>query len=94
MAQGAPNNPRVFDERDQLEHLATFWTLRGLSGRDLTCSTYRVATGIELRAEYGPEDIVSTKLCRNADADEQIAATADAWRLTLIAKGFREIVKV
>jgi hypothetical protein len=47
-----------------------------------------------LRAEYGPEDILSTKLCRDDDAEAQIAATADAWRLTLIAKGFREIVKV
>jgi hypothetical protein len=56
--------------------------LRGPSGRDLTCSAYRVATGIELRAEYGPNDIVSTKLCRDDDADEQIATTADAWRFT------------
>jgi hypothetical protein len=77
-----------------LEHLATFWTLRGPSGRDLTCAAYRVATGLELRAEYGPEDILSTKLCRDDDADEQIAATADAWRLTLIGKGFREIAKL
>jgi hypothetical protein len=48
----------------------------------------------ELRAEYGAEDIVSTKLCRDDEADKQIAATGDAWRLTLIAKGFREIVNV
>jgi hypothetical protein len=33
-------------------------------------------------------------LCRDDDAEAQIAATADAWWLTLIAKGFREIVKV
>jgi len=71
------------------EHLATFWTLRGPSGRDLTCAAYRVATGIELRAEYGPNDTVSTKLCRDTDADEQIAATADAWRLTLIGNVVR-----
>ena len=31
------------------EHVATFWTLRG-AGRDITCSAYRVATGLELRA--------------------------------------------
>jgi hypothetical protein len=53
-----------------------------------------VATGLELRAEYSPDDIVATTLCHDEDSDEQIAATADAWRLTLIAKGFREIVKV
>jgi hypothetical protein len=75
------------------EHLTRFWTLRGESGRDLTCSAYRVATGLELRAEYGANDIVSTILCRDENSGEQIAATADAWRFTLLQKGFREIVK-
>jgi hypothetical protein len=61
------------------EYLAIFWTLRGPSGRGLRCAAYRVATGVELRAEYRPEDIVSTKPCRDDDADEQIAATAVAY---------------
>jgi hypothetical protein len=89
-----PPGPKKYEPT--LDHLATFWTLRGPTGRDLTWSAYRVATGLELRAEHGPEDIVSTstKLCRDDDADEQIAAMADAWRLTLIEKGFREIAKL
>ena len=81
-----PREPRI-------EHLTTFWTVRGPSNRDLTCSAYRVQTGLELRVEYGPQDIVASQLFRGRDADEQLAEKADAGRLTLIAKGFREIAK-
>ena len=76
----------------RIEHLATFWTVRGPSNRDLTCSAYRVQTGLELRVEYGPEDIVASHLFRRRDA-EQLAEKADVGRLTLIARGFREIAK-
>jgi len=79
-----PHEPRI-------EHLATFWTVRGPSNRDLTCSSYRVQTGLELRVEYSPQDIVASHLFRGRDADEQLAEKADAGRLTLIATGFREI---
>lgn len=51
----------------QSEHVVTLWTLHGSSGRDLTCSAYRVATGLELRCEYGPDDVVATKLFRGPD---------------------------
>jgi hypothetical protein len=80
-----PPEPRI-------EHFATFWTMRGPSNRDLTCSAYRVQTGLELRVEYGPEDIVASHLFRGRDADE-LAEKADAGRLTLMATGFREIAK-
>ena len=79
-----PHEPRI-------EHLGTFWTVRGPSNRDLTCSAYRVQTGFELRVEYSPQDIVASQLIRGRDADEQLAEKADAGRLTLIARGFREI---
>jgi hypothetical protein len=81
-----PHQPRI-------EHLATFWTVRGPSNRDLTCSAYRVRTGLELRVEYSPEDIVASHLFRGSDADEQLAEKAHAGRLTLIATGFREIAR-
>ena len=73
------------------EHLATFWTLRGPSERNLTCSAFRVGTGLELRTEYERGDIVATELFRSESADERLAERADAWRLTLLTKGFREI---
>ena len=74
----------------RIEHLATLWTVRGPSNRDLTCCAYRVQTGLELRIEYSPEDIVASQLFQGRDA-EQLAEKADVGRLTLIAKGFREI---
>jgi hypothetical protein len=73
--------------------LATFWTLRGISGRDLTRSAYRIETGLELRVEYGPQDIVASELFRGTDADERLAEKADIGRRTLLAQGFREIAK-
>ena len=74
-----------------LEHVCRFWTLRGPSGRDITCSAYRADTGLELRTEYGPEDMVASQLFRGTDADERLAEAADRWRRALIAKGFHEI---
>lgn len=62
--------------------------MRGPSGRDVTCAASRVESGLELRVAYGPEDIVATELFRGVDADEWLAEKADAWRVTLIAKGF------
>ena len=87
---GPPGQPRD----PQSEHLATFWTLRGPSERDLVCAAYRVETGLELRATYEPGDIVATELFRGDDADERLAEKADTWRLTLLGKGFREIARL
>jgi hypothetical protein len=55
------------------EHLATFWTLRGPSERNLTCSAFRVVTGLELRTECERGDIVATELFRGDGADERLA---------------------
>ena len=82
-----------YRDEPRLEHLATFWTVRGPSNRDLTCSAYRIRTGLELRVEYGPEDVVASRLFQGRDADERLAENADAGRLTLIASGFREIAR-
>jgi hypothetical protein len=85
--------PSSLPRDPQSEHLATFWTLRGPTGRDLTCSAYRVETGLELRVEYGSENIVASELLRGGDADERLAEKADIGRRTLLAKGFREIAR-
>jgi hypothetical protein len=74
-----------------LDPVCRFWTVRGPSGRDVTCSAYRTDTGLELRTEYGPADIIASQLFRGAEAGEQLAETADRWRGALIAKGFHEI---
>lgn len=59
----------------------------------MTCAAYKVDSGLELRAGYGPEEIVATELFRGVEADERLAERADAWRLTLMAKGFGEIAR-
>lgn len=86
--------PRMKPEAaPQMEFICEFWTLRGATGRDISCSAFRVATGLELRAGYSAEAIISTKLFRGVDADEQMATAADAWRRILIEKGLKEIAK-
>jgi hypothetical protein len=44
-----------------------------------------------LRIEYGPEDIVASRLFRGRHANERLCEKADVGRLTLMATGFREI---
>jgi hypothetical protein len=85
--------PRVVKREPKVEYVVTFWTLRGVTGRDVTCSAYRTETGLELRTEYSPGELIASPLFRGLDADECVAERADAWRLTLIAKGFHEIAK-
>jgi hypothetical protein len=69
-------------------HRATFFQVGGVSGRPLTCAAYEVETGLELRLSYG-EDVMRSELFRGADRDERLAATADEWRLALLAKAIR-----
>jgi hypothetical protein len=70
-------------------HRATFFTVIGPSGRPLTCAAFDVDTGLELRLSYADDDVMRSELFRSVDADEQLVAKADAWRLTLLQKGFR-----
>ena len=63
----------------RIEHLATYWKVRGPSNRDLTCSAYKVQTGLELRVEYGPEDIVASWWAVTSEAGAYVPAdTADS----------------
>jgi hypothetical protein len=82
------------DIAPESEHIATFWTLRGVTDRDYTCAAYRVQTGLELRVGYSDEDLTATQLFRGADAEERLAEAADTWRLRLLGKGSREIAEV
>ena len=82
------------DEEPRLRHVCDFWTVRGPSNRDLTCAAFQVESGLELRTSYGGEmGLVASQLFRGPDADERLAETADNWRRTLLAKGFREMAR-
>jgi hypothetical protein len=54
------------EPQSQLECICSFWTARGASGRDITCSAYQNEFGLELRVEYGPEELVTSELFRGS----------------------------
>jgi len=62
-------------------------SVRASCGRALECGVYAVATGVELRTGYSPDDIVRTQLLPTLEAARALAA---AWRQALIEKGFEE----
>jgi hypothetical protein len=68
---------------------ATLFHMVGPSGRPLTCASFEVETGLELRLSYG-DDVMRWQLFRGVDRDERLAEAANAWRLALVQKGFVE----
>jgi len=72
------------------EHLCDFWVLRGPGNRTVTCGVYRVANGLELRTSYGENETIAAQLFTGPDVNERVAATADEWRVNLIAQRFNE----
>jgi hypothetical protein len=74
-----------------IQPVATFWVVRGPSGRALMCCAYQVATGLELRTEYDPDDVIGSECFRGIDADVRVVETAQAWLQTVLATGFQQI---
>ena len=73
------------------QHLCDFWALRGPDSRKVTCSVYRVATGLELRTRYGETQILETQLFpRGPDVIERVVETADEWRANMLSRRFTE----
>ena len=70
--------------------VATLFHAVGTSGRLLTCAAFDTEFGLELRLSYG-NDLMRSELFRGVDRDERSAAAAEAWRLALLEKGFREV---
>jgi hypothetical protein len=71
-------------------YIETFFSVIGPTGRPLTCASYEVETGIELRLSYAADDTMRSELFRGVDRDERLAATADVWRRALLKKRFTE----
>jgi hypothetical protein len=73
------------------DHVATFFTVTGATGRPLTCAAYEVVTGLELRLAYEDNgDLMRSQLFRDVDRDERAAEMADGCAKLLIEKGFSE----
>jgi hypothetical protein len=47
--------------------------------------------GVELRVEFGPEELTASELFRGVDVDERLVEKADVLRRRLLAKGFHQI---
>jgi hypothetical protein len=70
---------------------ATFFTVIGPSGQPLTCATFDVETGLEVRLFYEPDDVQRSQLFRGPLREDAAATVADQWRLALLRKGFTEV---
>ncbi len=75
----------------RLERVEVSWRMRSLqkATRFLECGIYRTDTGLEVRAGYGLEDLLHTRLCATI---EDARDCAEKLRQTVIAKGgFEEL---
>lgn len=69
--------------------LETAWMMKGPSGRILDCGIYRIATGLEVRCGYGPDDLLRSHLTRELGTARDVA---QEWRQAVLAKGgFTEV---
>jgi hypothetical protein len=82
---GKPGTPETPDER----HVATLWSMRGPTGKPITCEIWQVATGLEVRAMRAGE-LYRSQLCRGPVPRDEAIAVANSWRRVLSAKGFSE----
>jgi hypothetical protein len=91
---GNPTQPN----ESGLELVETCWRLRSReeAGRILECAIYATAIGLELRAGYGPDDLLMSQAFvdgANAEsADQRARAVAEQWRKQVIAtQGFEQL---
>jgi hypothetical protein len=81
-----------------LELVETCWRLRSREKADrvLECAIYASAIGLELRAGYGPDDLLKSQMFvdgTNAEsADLRARAVAEQWRKQVMAsQGFEQL---
>jgi len=80
------------------ELVETCWRVRSRlkADRVLECAIYATAMGLELRAGYGPDDLLKSQLfvdVANAEsADRRARAVAEQWRKQAMAtQGFEQL---
>ena len=66
------------------------WRLRLVrTGRVLSCGLYRTTAGLELRCDYGGDDLIRSQVASDLGTAGELAAT---WKMTALAKaGFLEL---
>jgi len=80
------------------ELVETCWRMRNRQQADrvLECAIYATAMGLELRAGYGPDDLLKSQLfveAANAEsADLRARAVAEQWRKQVMTtQGFEQL---
>ena len=80
------------------ELVETCWRLRSREKADrvLECAIYATAIGLELRAGYGPDDLLKSQMFVDAanveSADLRARAVAEQWRKQVMAsQGFEQL---
>jgi hypothetical protein len=81
-----------------LELVETCWRMRSREKADrvLECAIYVTAMGLELRAGYGPDDLMKSQLFvdgpNTESADRRARAVAEQWRKQVITTlGFEQL---
>jgi hypothetical protein len=81
-----------------LERVETCWRLRSRENADrvLECAIYATAIGLELRADYGPDDLLKSQVFVDGanveSADRRARMVAEQWLKQLIATpGFEQL---
>ena len=73
----------------QLDLLRLFWRLQALSGKTLTCGLYQTAAGLEVRCDYGADDLIRSQFTPDI---ARANATAEAWKTRALSRaGFVEL---
>jgi hypothetical protein len=80
--------PRALRE-SRLELLETCWRFIGPSKKVFECGIYRTDAGLEVRAGYGPDDLLRSQFVIEIGAAREIAGE---WRQAVADKGgFEEV---
>ena len=72
----------------RLELVESYWRFQGPNGRTFECGIYRTDVGLELRAGYGPADLIRSQFAIEMGAARAIDAE---WKQAVIGKGFHEL---
>ncbi len=72
----------------QLDLRMVYWRMTSPSGKTLTCALYRTAAGLEVRCDYGGDDLIRSQFARDLETAGDLAAT---WKTAALTRaGFVE----
>jgi hypothetical protein len=83
------HTPRAAQPAPQPDLLRLFWKMQAPSGKVLSCGLYSTAAGLEVRCDYGGDDLIRSQFAADPGTAGEVAA---AWKMTALSKaGFLEL---